>query len=148
MAVVSNRILVFSTAIWAGVGIDCLVPFSWHILCGEIKCRIIDTKVHYLTCERRSKKCCVGIVSVKNQRCAAWQQAYCLLPAGQYAVNFAITVKLVAEKVGKDGAARRDCVHDLWHHCFIDLNYCEILPCPGQYSTGPAAYDQASRNVP
>src|SRR5260370_34784545 len=123
MAVVSKRILVFSTAIWAGIGIDYLVPFSRHILCGEIKCRIIDTKVHYLTCERRSKKCCVGIVSVKNQCCAARQQAHCLLPAGQYAVNFAITVKLVAEKVGKDGYARRDWLHALWHDCFIDLKY-------------------------
>src|SRR5260370_23122894 len=117
MAVVSNRILVFSTAIWTGIGIDYLVPFSWHILCGEIKCRIIDTKVHYLTRERRSKKCCVGIVSVKNQRCAPWQQAYCLLPAGQYGVNFPITVKMVAVKDGKDGDARRDFIDDMLHDC-------------------------------
>src|SRR5258708_19702892 len=123
MAVVSNRILVFSTAIWAGIGIDYLVPFSWHNLCGEIKCRIIDTKVHYLTCERRSKKCCVGIVSVKNQCCAARQQAHCLLPAGQYAVNFAITVKLVAENVGKDGDARSDSVPALCHASFITPKY-------------------------
>src|SRR5258708_13454469 len=130
MAVVSKRILGFSTGIWAGIGIDYLVPFSWHNLCGEIKCRIIDTKVHYLTCERRSKKCCVGIVSVKNQCCAARQQAHCLLPAGQYAVNFAITFKLVAEKVGKDGDARRDCLHDLSQNCFIALTYLHRLPSP------------------
>ena len=70
------------------------------------------------------------IICIKYKRGTGWEEAHSLVPSCCNTVNFTITVKLIAEEVGKYGNAGRDNLNNLGDYRFINLKDSDGLSRP------------------